>query len=108
MLQNKPSASVSHIYLIFVDRKCKLIEMNDSSDIYQQVNNHYGTLAQGAEPLYSSTIAKAFGYTQEQLNSIPAEANLGVSCGNPLAIASLHEVGLPMLQHGFEFINSSA
>ncbi len=31
------------------------------------------------------------GYTQEQLNSIPAEANKGLGCGNPTAIASLKE-----------------
>jgi arsenite methyltransferase len=34
-------------------------------------------------------VAEAFGYTPEQLASIPAEANLGVSCGNPTAFASL-------------------
>ncbi len=34
-------------------------------------------------------IAEAFGYTPEELASIPAEANLGLSCGNPLAFANL-------------------
>jgi arsenite methyltransferase len=34
-------------------------------------------------------VAEAFGYTSEQLASIPAEANMGVSCGNPTAFASL-------------------
>jgi hypothetical protein len=68
--------------------------MNNNSGIYQEVNDHYGTLARGAESTGSGAIAKAFGYTQEELNSIPTEANLGVSCGNPLAIASLHEVSL--------------
>jgi arsenite methyltransferase len=34
-------------------------------------------------------VAEAFGYTEEQLASIPAEANMGVSCGNPTAFASL-------------------
>jgi SAM-dependent methyltransferase len=34
-------------------------------------------------------VAEAFGYTPEQLASIPAEANLGLSCGNPTAFASL-------------------
>jgi hypothetical protein len=77
--------------------KSEPIEMNDSSSIYQQVNNHYGILARETEPIHSGAIAKAFGYTQEELNSIPAEANLGVSCGNPLAIASLHEVTLSYL-----------
>ena len=34
-------------------------------------------------------VAEAFGYTQEQLAAIPAEANMGLSCGNPTAFASL-------------------
>ncbi len=34
-------------------------------------------------------VAQAFGYTPEQLASIPAEANMGLSCGNPTAFASL-------------------
>jgi SAM-dependent methyltransferase len=36
-------------------------------------------------------VAEAFGYTREQLASLPAEANLGLSCGNPTAFASLKE-----------------
>jgi SAM-dependent methyltransferase len=34
-------------------------------------------------------VAQAFGYTPAELASIPAEANLGLSCGNPTAFASL-------------------
>lgn len=34
-------------------------------------------------------IAEAFGYSEQELSSIPAEANMGLSCGNPTAIASL-------------------
>jgi SAM-dependent methyltransferase len=34
-------------------------------------------------------VAEAFGYTAEELASIPAEANMGLSCGNPTAIANL-------------------
>ena len=34
-------------------------------------------------------VAEAFGYTPDQLASIPAEANMGLSCGNPTAFASL-------------------
>src|SRR6185369_7224826 len=32
---------------------------------------------------------EAFGYSSEELSSIPAEANLGLSCGNPTAYAHL-------------------
>jgi SAM-dependent methyltransferase len=34
-------------------------------------------------------VAEAFGYTAEELSSIPAEANMGLSCGNPTATANL-------------------
>ncbi len=34
-------------------------------------------------------VAEAFGYTAEELSSIPAEANMGLSCGNPTATARL-------------------
>lgn len=34
-------------------------------------------------------VAEAFGYTAEELRSIPAEANMGLSCGNPTATAHL-------------------
>ena len=34
-------------------------------------------------------VAQAFGYTQEELTAIPAQANMGLSCGNPIATANL-------------------
>ncbi|KAK6522373.1 hypothetical protein TWF281_002938 [Arthrobotrys megalospora] len=61
----------------------------DSDAIYHNVQSRYGSIARADNPQYSSTVAKAFGYSQEELNSIPKDANLGLSCGNPLAIASL-------------------
>lgn len=36
-------------------------------------------------------VAQAFGYSDRELASIPAEANMGLSCGNPTAFASLRE-----------------
>jgi arsenite methyltransferase len=70
----------------------------DTQQIYQQVNNHYGTAARKTAAAYSQTVAKSFGYTEEELSKIPKEANMGLSCGNPLAIASLREVIIPSLQ----------
>jgi arsenite methyltransferase len=34
-------------------------------------------------------IAEAFGYSADELASIPTEANMGLSCGNPTATANL-------------------
>ena len=42
-------------------------------------NNHVGVQA----------VAEAFGYTAEELTLIPADANMGLSCGNPTATAHL-------------------
>lgn len=36
-------------------------------------------------------ISKTIGYTDEQLQSVPEGANLGLGCGNPTAIASLRK-----------------
>ena len=35
------------------------------------------------------SVAAAFGYSQDELASLPEQANMGLSCGNPLALASV-------------------
>ena len=37
------------------------------------------------------TISKNVGYTDEELKAVPEGANLGLGCGNPVALASLRE-----------------
>ena len=37
----------------------------------------------------SATVSSSVGYTPEELASVPAEANLGLGCGNPLRAANL-------------------
>ena len=64
----------------------------NSEDIYTQVSERYGSAAKSSDAKYSNTVAKAFGYSEEELASIPKEANLGLSCGTPLAMATLREV----------------
>ncbi|MFC1931243.1 arsenite methyltransferase [Chloroflexota bacterium] len=39
----------------------------------------------------AQTISKAIGYSDEELKSVPEDANLGLGCGNPVALASLAE-----------------
>ncbi len=63
-----------------------------SENIEQAVRSKYGSVA--GSDLSSNdpgvkAVAEAFGYTPEQLASIPAEANMGLSCGNPTATANL-------------------
>jgi hypothetical protein len=61
----------------------------------QLVLDHYSALAR--EDATKNTdhikkVAESFGYSAEDLAGIPEEANLGVSCGNPLAVAGLKAV----------------
>lgn len=67
------------------DRKTK-------TALLESVRSKYGAVAES--PLSSAqagvrAVAEAFGYSAEDLASIPAEANMGLSCGNPTAMASL-------------------
>ena len=37
------------------------------------------------------SISRAIGYTEEEMDAVPDGANLGLGCGNPIALASLAE-----------------
>lgn len=39
----------------------------------------------------AQTVSKAIGYTDKELKSVPGDSNLGLGCGNPIALASLVE-----------------
>jgi ubiquinone/menaquinone biosynthesis C-methylase UbiE len=65
-----------------------------SQNIEEAVRTRYGNVA--VANLSSAqegvrAVAEAFGYSPEDLASIPAEANMGLSCGNPTATANLRE-----------------
>lgn len=63
-----------------------------SEKIEQAVRSKYGSVAVSKlspENDGVRAVAEAFGYTPEELSSIPAEANMGLSCGNPTATAHL-------------------
>jgi arsenite methyltransferase len=63
-----------------------------NQNILAEVRAKYGAVAQSRLSGNDGgvrSVAEAFGYTPEQLASIPAEANMGLSCGNPTAFASL-------------------
>jgi ubiquinone/menaquinone biosynthesis C-methylase UbiE len=62
------------------------------ADILDSVKAKYGAVAESALSSNDAgvkAVAEAFGYSAEELTSIPAEANMGLSCGNPTAIARL-------------------
>src|SRR5262245_33220685 len=60
--------------------------------IEEVVREKYGAVAASAlssEHAGVRRVAEAFGYSAEELASLPAEANMGLSCGNPTATANL-------------------
>ncbi len=65
-----------------------------SETIQQAVRSKYGSVATlGLSSNHEGVraVAEAFGYSAEELGAIPAEANMGLSCGNPTAFAHLRE-----------------
>lgn len=68
----------------------------EPNEIYHLVQARYGELAGRSSTVeqkgVEESVAKAFGYEASELSSIPQDANLGVSCGNPLALANVREV----------------
>jgi SAM-dependent methyltransferase len=76
----------------------------DLESVRQKVREGYGQIAQGGGSCCSSTpttcgcgsqkdereiLAERIGYTADELAALPDGANLGLSCGNPTALASL-------------------
>jgi len=45
----------------------------------------------GCTPATVEDISRKIGYSEEELSSVPEGANLGLGCGNPIALASLKE-----------------
>lgn len=72
------------------------------AEICKSVREHYSRIAreQGAccEPADAcrrcndrQVVSRAIGYTEEELQTIPEGADLGLGCGNPTALASLRK-----------------
>lgn len=62
------------------------------ASIEKVIQEKYGQVAKSglsSEHAGVHSVAEAFGYSKDELSSIPADANMGLSCGNPTAFASL-------------------
>jgi SAM-dependent methyltransferase len=68
---------------------------SSSETVREEVRRRYGATASGksscADDCCTSTEATDLGYSAEDAAAAPEAANLGLGCGNPLAIASLKE-----------------
>ena len=75
------------------------MDSNKSEQIHDQVRKAYGQIASSGgsccgssgccDGAANSNVAQAVGYSAEELAQIPDGANMGLSCGNPTALASL-------------------
>ncbi|MBE7558437.1 arsenite methyltransferase [bacterium] len=76
----------------------------DPNDIRNTVREGYGRIAAGEASSCcgpsccggdstgtSAQLAQSLGYSDQELAELPEGANLGLSCGNPVALASLRE-----------------
>lgn len=77
------------------------------TEIKKTVREKYGTIAKqsrsscgctpaatsccGSSTGVSNIVSRSIGYSDKDLNSVPEGANLGLGCGNPVALASLKE-----------------
>lgn len=72
------------------------------TEIKKVVREDYAAVARGARSCCGSTcscnegelvqtVSKDIGYSDEELKSVPDGANMGLGCGNPIALASLVE-----------------
>ena len=77
---------------ILSDKKIKRIVQ----ERYTQIAKQNSSCCSQEEPCCGSSnmaehFGKAMGYSEQDLRSVPENANLGLGCGNPVAMASLHE-----------------
>jgi ubiquinone/menaquinone biosynthesis C-methylase UbiE len=75
----------------------------DKEEIRKAVREGYGKIAKQASSCCASEksccggansaqdIGRKIGYSEEELKAVPEGANLGLGCGNPIALASLKE-----------------
>ncbi|KAJ7083805.1 S-adenosyl-L-methionine-dependent methyltransferase [Mycena epipterygia] len=62
----------------------------DDTFLLNTVKDAYSSVAKtGSTAEYAATVAKSFGYTIDQLESIPLESHMGLGCGNPTVTATL-------------------
>ncbi len=81
-------------------------DVKKDEETRKAVREGYGKIAQGGSgccgpsreascgcsgPTLAEDVSRAIGYAAEDLEGVPDDANLGLGCGNPVALASLAE-----------------
>lgn len=65
----------------------------EEEKIHKMVRERYGKIATTKKCCCGcdSEVSENIGYSQEELESVPEDANLNLGCGNPVALATLKE-----------------
>src|SRR5947199_8222328 len=88
--------------IINVSKDNNMTNTHDAETVREKVREGYKTIAKsgssccgtnscGPAGVETADLARYVGYSAEELSALPEGANMGLSCGNPNAIASLKE-----------------
>jgi arsenite methyltransferase len=72
------------------DREIKRAVREGYARIAKQATSNYVSRMSN-ENIVHQDLSKRMGYTEEELKEAPPESNLGLGCGNPIALASIKE-----------------
>ena len=64
-------------------------ETAKAADVREAVRRRYARAAKDNALPAADRVAAAVGYEQRDLSAVPKGANLGLGCGNPVALAAL-------------------
>ena len=77
---------------VFIVERSSMSEIH--TDIRDDVREHYAKVAKGERDCCSSdtsrcSVSEQIGYSKEDIESLPKEAEMGLGCGNPISFAGL-------------------
>jgi arsenite methyltransferase len=85
--------ALTNVFAIYIVAKANMYEEAVMAEqVLDAVRSKYGSVAESKlsnDDAGVKAVAKAFGYSAQELTSIPAGANMGLSCGNPTATAHI-------------------
>jgi SAM-dependent methyltransferase len=73
------------------EREIKRAVREGYARIAKQATSYYASRSCCGCSDVSSEISRRLGYSDEEIQAVPPESNLGLGCGNPVALSSLQE-----------------
>jgi arsenite methyltransferase len=77
--------------IMMKDREIKRVVKEGYARIAKQAISYHATSGCCGCSDLPEDISRAIGYSDEEIQAAPAESNLGLGCGNPVALASIKE-----------------